>query len=123
MRGIFKIDKRRRVYLPKSFMDSCWQSSAQIVITTIPSKRCLLWYDFDAWNMVVREIESSFDDAKLCNAFKRIFLGMAEEVEIKDNRLLIPARLFELLELPDNRLIVLKDKNRFEFRNPEKLRP
>ena len=98
------VDPKGRAHLPAKIRDVLLKSYAPPLIVTI-SDRCLAAYPVEEWREKYEELERETYSPERGDLLRAITEN-AEEVPIKNGRILIPSRLREYAEIERDAVIV-----------------
>ncbi|MCC6673124.1 MAG: division/cell wall cluster transcriptional repressor MraZ [Planctomycetes bacterium] len=75
------LDDKGRLILPKRFLDVLATEGRQKLVLTAGFEGCLLLMDVDRWQEITRSLGEAVMVTKEQRAQRRMFVGLAEEVE------------------------------------------
>lgn len=108
-----KVDAKGRIVLPSAFKKQmATEAQDKFVVKKDIFENCLVLYPMDEWQRQVEQIRkklSSFNREH--NKFQRnFFLGMAELSLDNINRLLVPSRLIQLVDIKQDVILLGQDE-------------
>ncbi len=86
------LDSKGRVNVPAKYKDVLESKYNDVLFVTTRSNY-LTAYPQSEWDVLVNQVRQLSSLKKEVGAFKRLFLGSAQEVTVKHGRILIPASL------------------------------